>query len=183
MNNYLPRNKKLSTSKSKAIKDRFFDDEGHLNDAGCTLYVEARLLDREHLLPKQITEHLESCPKCQLEVLDFYELMQDEDPESIEIHPLLKESKKTIILRKALSYTSSLSRVAAVILLTVVSSLAYLIVRSPQPVENQGLISPFEKESLQVDFQEWEMQAEEARYFFTIQWIFDSNTCFCICRF
>ena len=145
MNNYLPIKNKLSTSKSKAIEERFFDDEGHLNDAGCILYVESRLLGREHLLPKSITKHLESCPKCQLEVLDFYELMKDEDPESIEIHPLLKESNKTILLRKAFAYTSSLSRVAAVILLTVVSSLAYLIVRGPEPAKPKLLSSPFKK--------------------------------------
>ncbi|MDX2302837.1 MAG: WD40 repeat domain-containing protein [Microscillaceae bacterium] len=156
---------KVNKHRSEETESRFFDEQGHLNDSGCTLYVEARLLQREEELPLAITRHIESCPHCQQEILDFYEFMQDEDPANLEVHPVLIPSAKSLWIRRLVNYTSSLSRVAAVVLLTVVSCLAYLIVREPNGDEVKNLVSPFENENLQVRFHVWEMQGQEARTF------------------
>ncbi len=143
---------------------QFFDENGHLNDSGITLYVEALALKKTHALPKDVLKHASACPSCQSEILDFYQFMKEDDwsEDLAQSHPFFKPSPAHLILRKAWDYTSSLGRVAAVILLTVVSCLAYLIVSDPDPINFQSVRSPFENQAINVPFHTWKVQANHA---------------------
>lgn len=146
---------------------QFFDEEGqHLNDSGVTLYIEALLLDRVEDLPKSIRKHAEECPVCQHEIADFYDFMKEEGMEIASPHPFLDKKSFRTTFRKAMHISSSLGRVAAVVLLTVVSCLGYLIVNTPYQTIETAITSPFENKKINVDFTAWEMDAEKAKIFY-----------------
>ena len=57
----------------------FFDEQGHLNDAGIMLWADAMRLQREDDLPEALKEHLELCSECRMSVFDYYEFKKDDD--------------------------------------------------------------------------------------------------------
>lgn len=57
----------------------FFDEQGHLNDAGVMLWADAMRLQREDELPEALKEHLELCSECRMSVFDYYEFKKDDD--------------------------------------------------------------------------------------------------------
>ncbi|MEO1652671.1 MAG: WD40 repeat domain-containing protein, partial [Bacteroidota bacterium] len=149
-----------SNKKKKNTVEDFFHKDGHLNDAGLILYVETKLLDRTEDLPKKFHEHIENCPACQLEILELYELMKDEPIDELQPHPILNSSPSRAIVRNLWKYTGSLSRVAAVILLTVVSCLGYLLVSSPN-YSGSRIHSPFNNPAIDAPFHQWDIQSQQ----------------------
>lgn len=147
--------RKLEKAKEKLPAEIFFDQEGHLNDSGITLYVEALKLNLENQLPVELIQHLEECPYCQYEVFDFYQMMKDEPLES---HPYLDTKvRKLHYAHQFWSFTSTASRVAAILFLTVFSCLAYLVVINPRMVSQNNIESPFANKSIQVAFEHFEI--------------------------
>lgn len=57
----------------------FFDEQGHLNDAGIVLWADAMRLQRENELPEPLQEHLELCSQCRMSVFDYYEFKKEDD--------------------------------------------------------------------------------------------------------
>ncbi len=163
MSKVLPFHKEPSPKKEKhtALSKAFFDPKGHLNQSGISLYVEARILDREDELPQKIIQHLGQCAKCQQEALDFYEFMREEDTSCLTPHPFLDRKNTLTGLQKIWSLTSSASRVAAVILLTVASCLGYLLVSEPYTRANSALNPPFTNPDINVTYQEWSIEASK----------------------
>ncbi len=72
----------------------YFDKEGHLTDSGISLYSDAIKLRKVDHLPLEIKTHVDSCSKCQHEVVDFSALMLDVDQGKIMEHPTLNTVKK-----------------------------------------------------------------------------------------
>ncbi len=148
---------------SASFQELFFNEEGHLNDSGISLYVEARMLNREHELPACILDHVENCPACQQEILEFYEFMQDDDPQELLPHPFLDRLKVKTVWSSLLRISSQIGKVAAVILFTVVSSLAFLIVHPVYERPTEVIKSPFENPALDLPYHEWTLQAQETQ--------------------
>jgi len=67
--------------------NQYFDEEGHLNDAGVTLWVDALRLKRETDLPEALQEHLELCAECRVSVFDYYEFKREDDIAELANHP------------------------------------------------------------------------------------------------
>ncbi len=151
--NHLVNNKKYS------LKEKFFDANGHLNDAGMTLYVEARLLEREQELPKSLLVHVESCAECQQEIFGLYQMMQEEDVSDLTPHPYLDRPKPFNTWVNLWQLTSSISRVAAVVLMAVASCLGYLLVSHPGTQHPQAVVSPFKNPAINTPYQEWQIDA------------------------
>jgi len=67
--------------------NQYFDEQGHLNDAGVTLWVDALRLNREADLPEALQEHLELCAECRVSVFDYYEFKREDDIAELANHP------------------------------------------------------------------------------------------------
>lgn len=140
-----------------------FDQTGHLNDSGISLYVEARLLNKEHKLPKEIKAHVQECASCQMRIVDFHQFMKNEAVEVKTPHPYLDQ--KTSLLGTRNKYL--VGRVAAVALLLVVGYfMLFENTRSNIPPATQSLIaSPFDNKKIDVGYNQWEMDAEKPKVF------------------
>lgn len=156
-----PTQNHLIGQKKQPSKGKFFDDNGHLNDAGMTLYVEARLLEREEELPTSLLEHVEACTACQHEIFELYQLMQEEDVSDLSPHPYLDRPKPFSTWVNLWQFTSSASRVAAVILMAVASCLGYLLVNQPNINNSQAVVSPFKNPAIDTPYQEWKIDASK----------------------
>lgn len=103
----------------------FFDENGHLNDAGIVLWSDAMRLKREHDLPEDLQEHLELCAQCRMNVFDYYEFKKEDDIAELANHhyfsqkapaiakpptqtPARKIAAKTINLQRKLSIAASI---------------------------------------------------------------------------
>lgn len=60
-------------------ESNFFDENGHLNDAGIVLWSDAMRLKRELELPEDMQEHLELCSQCRTNVFDYYEFKREDN--------------------------------------------------------------------------------------------------------
>lgn len=67
--------------------NQYFDENGHLNDAGVTLWVDALRLKREADLPEALQEHLELCKDCRVSVFEYYEFKREDDIAELANHP------------------------------------------------------------------------------------------------
>ncbi|NJL12863.1 MAG: WD40 repeat domain-containing protein [Microscillaceae bacterium] len=134
-----------------------------MNDAGLSLYTEARLLEREDELPKAFMEHVAHCPQCQQEILDLYEFVQEDDLCHLVPHPFLDCPQPETGANWLLQWTRSAGRAAAMVLLTVVSGLAYLIVSNPARPLPLTIVSPFAHPALNVPYQSFVFQADKAQ--------------------
>lgn len=148
---------------SSACTKQFFEEDGHLNDAGISLYTEALLLKREDDLPSELLEHVASCPRCQHEIYEFYQWMESEKDQIPNPHPFLDQTFKPKTIHRVIGWTSHFGKVAAIILLTVVTSLAYLIVQQPDRQESAAIESPFENQDINVSFREWNLNNDYLR--------------------
>lgn len=139
------------------------DEKGHLSDSGISLYVEARMLNKEHKLPKQLKNHVSECASCQMRVVDFHQFMKNESIDIATPHPYLD---KKIVSLKFNKYT--IGRVAAIGLLLVVGYLM-LFQNTPQSIQatnfQSSIASPFGDKSIDVGYNQWEMDADEAKVF------------------
>lgn len=58
------------------MEKKFYTKEGHLNDVGIALVIDALHRKQENLLPKDILEHLKECNICFNEVQEMYEFTE-----------------------------------------------------------------------------------------------------------
>ena len=153
----------------RKIAPHFVDQDGHLNDSGISLAVEARLLNKMHKLPKEIKTHLDECASCQMRVADFYQFMKNEAIEVASPHPYLDKKPLQSTLRDIASSKYFVGRVAAVILLLIVGYWVLFKNTDASTQANEKLpiafSSPFDKNTIDVQFNAWEMDAGKARVF------------------
>ena len=74
--------------------NQYFDENGHLNDAGVTLWVDALRLQREADLPDALQEHLELCAECRVSVFEYYEFKREDDIAELANHPYFTQLDK-----------------------------------------------------------------------------------------
>lgn len=150
----------------QALRDDFLDSEGHLNDAGTTLYVEAMLINRRSDLPELLQDHVEHCAACQREVYEFYQFMQDEDVSNSSAHTFLDEYKQAQKPTSVatISLGKRLRNIAAAVV--VLGAIGWMMLQNPSG-NSQKLISkietPFVNQSINVRFDELEVSNEEAK--------------------
>lgn len=154
-------------SKVRTITPQFVDDEGHLNDSGISLYVEARLLNKEHKLPKYIKEHVEECAACQMRVMDFYQFMKNETVDIATPHPYLDRKPVQTFIKETISSKYFVGRAAAVVLLLITGYWMLFHNTASQQNTSQAVAytSPFNGNGLDVKFNAWEMDADKAKVF------------------
>ena len=75
----------------------FFTADGHLDDNGTSLTVEALILDRFSELPGPITAHIEECDHCKEQVLGLFELMKEQPLDRNIPHPYFDQAPHTIV--------------------------------------------------------------------------------------
>ncbi len=78
---------------------KYINQEGHLSDEGFALYAEAIKLNKVTELPDDLTAHLDTCRKCQQDLVDFSAIMLDIDQPELTTHPasegaVIHEQKK-----------------------------------------------------------------------------------------
>lgn len=148
----------LQNSKKNFTKEpQFWDEQGHLNDSGVSLFVEALLLKRSEELPRDFHKHTHHCARCQKEVVEFYEMMRDEDPYLLLPHPYLDRKKERGPGLRTL-YTRSL-KVAAVFILFFLVSLVFLFFNNNNRGDAVKIQSPFQSADLQIKSQNWKIDA------------------------
>ena len=154
-------------SKVRTITPQFVDDEGHLNDSGISLYVEARLLNKEHKLPKYIKTHVEECATCQMRVMDFHQFMKNEAVDIASPHPYLDRKPVQTLIKNTISSKYFVGRAAAVVLLLITGY--WMLFRNTASQQNApqtvAYTSPFNGNGLDVKFNAWEMDADQAKVF------------------
>lgn len=72
----------------------------HLNDEGIALYADAIKFNKIPQLPNGFKTHVESCPVCQQQIVDFSSIMVDIKQDSVSAHPFFDSNKKTTSLSK-----------------------------------------------------------------------------------
>lgn len=55
----------------------FFNNEGHLNEEGISLYADALMNDSVEELPASLKAHVEECLHCKSEIIEVYELSKE----------------------------------------------------------------------------------------------------------
>ncbi|MCU0443313.1 MAG: WD40 repeat domain-containing protein [Microscillaceae bacterium] len=140
---------------------RFFDAEGHLNDSGITLYVEGLKLDRTKELPEELQEHLDECAHCQYEVMDFYQLMKEEDVSQLTTHPYFDRPQKYTLKQKIYRLSPKLARVAGVLALFAVVSMLYLLGSRPRYEWVSEIKSPFHNPQIAPQFTDYQINSSQ----------------------
>jgi hypothetical protein len=69
-----------------------FDEQGHLNEEGVALYVDALRLERTERLPEVLRAHVTECQKCRVNVTGLYSLLAEQALE--DSHPTLDKTAK-----------------------------------------------------------------------------------------
>ncbi|OJJ16822.1 hypothetical protein BKI52_33500 [marine bacterium AO1-C] len=122
--------------------NQYFDEDGHLNDAGVMLWVDALRLKREADLPEALQEHLELCAQCRISVFDYYEFKREDDIAELANHHYFAKLDKaranaapvvSINERRTQKTTKSLQRRIAV-----AASVVVLLVAGWLIVQNLG---------------------------------------------
>ncbi|WP_299459403.1 hypothetical protein [uncultured Microscilla sp.] len=142
-----------------------YDNEGHLNDSGISLYVEAKMLDKIDKLPKALRAHVATCASCQMRIVDFHQFMKNEQISATSPHPYLDKKSRPLVLHK---YT--IGRVAAVVLLLVVGYFMLFDTTSKLHTSinhhfQSSIASPFDNKKIDVAYSQWEMDASKAKVF------------------
>ncbi|EAY27335.1 hypothetical protein [Microscilla marina] len=131
----------------------FFDEQGHLNDAGIMLWADAMRLQRELELPEALQEHLELCSQCRMSVFDYYEFKKEDDIAELANHfyfdnkevseqPIKQTPVKPITTVKAKGRTGIIQRQIAVAASVVVLLVAGFWVAqniNKKPATNPGI--------------------------------------------
>jgi len=122
-----------------------FDAEGHLNDEGIALYVDALILSRLNQLPPEVIDHLEECMKCKHEVTELHSIQKEVNYANLGPHPYFDHLKP----RNNWNY---LWRVAAVVLVT--SGLCYLVFSKLKDGDYQAINKSQVRDSLEIQQKE-----------------------------
>lgn len=75
----------------------YFNQDGHFNDEGISLYADAIKLNKISELPQGFKSHLESCSSCQSELIDFSSIMSEVE-QDLAAHPYFNAEKEQQIL-------------------------------------------------------------------------------------
>lgn len=118
----------------------FFTAEGHLDENGISLTVEALFLDTYAKLPGPVTAHLEECDECKMQVAGLMEVMKDQPIDRTLPHPYFDQR---ISVR---TFPASLRIAATLAMALFAGTLFFLLgVRSAQnssPVQTQHVPVP-----------------------------------------
>lgn len=150
----------------QALRRDFFDDDGHLNDAGTALYVEAMLINRRSDLPHLFQSHVEDCAACQREVYEFYQFMQEEEVTNSSVHTFLDEHQNSLKQTNTIhiSWGKRIRNIAAAVV--VLAAVGWLMLQNPSKTDNSFISkieTPFVNQSINVQFDEMEVNNEEAK--------------------
>ncbi|EAY30132.1 WD40 repeat domain-containing protein [Microscilla marina] len=151
------------------MKNQEQKTEGHLNDSGISLYVEAKMLDKTNTLPKAMRAHVAACASCQMRVADFHQFMKDE-----QISPANPTSYSDKKMRLLTFNKYTLGRIAAVVLLLV--AVYFMLFDATGKLQNaasdyslssfkSSITSPFDNKRIDVGYTKWEMNTGEAKVF------------------
>jgi hypothetical protein len=105
--------------------DIYFNN-GHLNDEGIALYVDALILNREGILSIEIHEHIQICHQCKEEAFALYAVMQkDNIIQNTVNHPCFDESR--VDTTKKFMAGSFFKMAVVIILILSIGTLMYYI--------------------------------------------------------
>jgi hypothetical protein len=89
----------------------FFTAEGHLNENGTSLTVEALMLDRFSSLPGPVAAHIEECHECKEQIMGLFDIMKEQPIDRTIPHPYF-DHRAAIIEFPALLRTAAMLAVA-----------------------------------------------------------------------
>lgn len=92
-----------------------FRSDGHLTDEAMCHYVDALKIKTTEDLSVEIRDHVESCLECKRSILELYDLVKDQDYESLRPHPYFDQKKTSTFTR----ITNRIMRLAAAIVIGV----------------------------------------------------------------
>ena len=75
---------------------RYFDTQGHLNELGQMLYVDAMKVEKVGQLPEELPEHVMDCDYCNQNIRSTYILVEDLDY-PVELHPILDKAEASTL--------------------------------------------------------------------------------------
>ncbi|MEM1319357.1 MAG: hypothetical protein AAGG75_03825 [Bacteroidota bacterium] len=79
---------------------KYFNKDGHLNDQGIALYVDALRKNRVEQLPDEVVDHIENCLLCHQKAIDLYAIMEASGYSEADRHPSLEpQPARRIALR------------------------------------------------------------------------------------
>jgi hypothetical protein len=74
------------------VKEKsLFGGDGHLNEEGVSLYVDALKLERTAELPRETRLHVANCQRCRKEITGLFALLTDADYEGAVPHPYFEK--------------------------------------------------------------------------------------------
>ncbi len=73
---------------------KYFDEEGHLNTIGRTLYADAMQLEKVEKLPDSLQQHVNDCSFCSSLIVVLYDAIAELNYSDLPSHPLLNVSPK-----------------------------------------------------------------------------------------
>ena len=105
----------------------FFTAEGHLDENGTSLTVEALMLDRFGSLPGAVTAHIEECHECKEQIMGLFDIMKEQPIDRTLPHPYFDQ-------RGAIIGFPPLLRAAAVLAVALFAGTVFFLlsVRSTQ---------------------------------------------------
>jgi hypothetical protein len=106
----------------------FFNEQGHLNDEGTALFVDALHLNKTGNLPEEIQTHVDSCEICKKTILDLVMLTDGAYAISEKDHPYFGKIRSTDSDKKG--NTFFYLKIAAMII--VIAALFFLINKNVQ---------------------------------------------------
>ena len=124
---------------SLAHQRRSFTADGHLDENGQSLYVDALVLGRVRALPDEIRRHVEECDQCKGSIIGLYELMRQQPDAVPAEHPTLGNSTPAAPILRT-NY-----RIAALFAIGLLgSALLYMVLPSshPESAEHQPPVTP-----------------------------------------
>ena len=154
---------------------KYFENNGHLNDKGVSLYVDALRLDKINTLPAEVTGHVEECTECKKAVVQLNALMEDTAPAADETHPFFDKANTSGKSR----YFSVYRIAAAVAFFLLIGVLVFYVTRSPHvPDTFAENFEPFPlyESMVEQDFRSYGLEilspgaGEEMRNGVTFQW-------------
>lgn len=69
---------------------KYFNQEGHLDEEGISLCVDALRLELEENLPANLREHASGCTACLQQIADLYAVTKSLDYSDLPLHPVLE---------------------------------------------------------------------------------------------
>jgi hypothetical protein len=108
---------------SMAETAAFFKENGHLNETGVALYVDALKLDTVDQVPEEVRRHVEECTECKTNITGVFALLQEENYGVLSDHPTFRLGK-----RRSLQGIPMILRIAAIVAgIGLVVALAYYL--------------------------------------------------------